>query len=466
MKKLLLLCVSVFAFGALMRAQNPTGPINDTLRYFEYKYIYKQPLTTSLTVHPFYKGRSATLTNTLITHVGSIFRNTDTNLIVYGLETRLYRPQKVFSVTSAGVPFRLYLCNVVNNLPVFPPIDSVSGGINSTPGDMIVAPDYKASRIGAYFGAKFGNAVPTPRRVKGDFAVLGRCTSTQAGDTVVFLHTGGYTPTASITPPSKKFGEGLGVVRKGGVFSSTRNFNDPAFGVGTDYEFCFSPMVTFSLQVSQKESTTLQGACQWQPFTNTNTSSPEFTNRQFNFNQFFRQLRNFDPQAPIVTAFIADSVFAWDVGDGQPPFYLKVNLDSIELYYGAGICNQFFNGTQTGKYKQAAYNINAATITSVLNFTGSCVWCNGDTALSGIREMGPLAKAKIYPNPTFDKAMITGLEGSNTINIYNMMGQLISSETIKEETLLLDFSKQPQGTYLIRMTNSANNKRLFKVLRQ
>ena len=80
--------------------------------------------------------------------------------------------------------------------------------------------------------------------------------------------------------------------------------------------------------------------------------------------------------------------------------------------------------------------------------------------------MGPLAQVKIYPNPTSDKTIISGLAGSNTICVYNMMGQLLSSETIKEENVMLDFAKQPQGTYLIKINNDANNRRLVKIIRQ
>ncbi|MES2680536.1 MAG: hypothetical protein V4635_11650, partial [Bacteroidota bacterium] len=67
-------------------------------------------------------------TNTLVTHVGSIFKNTDPNLLVTGLESRVLRPNHTFSGNS-GVPFRLYLCDVVGGVPQFPPRDSISGKV-------------------------------------------------------------------------------------------------------------------------------------------------------------------------------------------------------------------------------------------------------------------------------------------------------------------------------------------------
>jgi len=73
---------------------------------------------------------------------------------------------------------------------------------------------------------------------------------------------------------------------------------------------------------------------------------------------------------------------------------------------------------------------------------------------------------KIYPNPTVDKTMISGLEGPNTISIYNMMGQLVATEVTTEEVFVVDLLKQPKGNYLIRINNSQNNTRLVKIIRE
>ncbi len=225
-------------------------------------------------------------------------------------------------------------------------------------------------------------------------------------------------------------------------------------------------MVQFSLQVSQIESPTQEGACEWEAFTNTNTSSPELTNKQFNFNEFYRQLKPFHPTSTM-TGFAVDSVLAWDMGDGQTNlYYLPANKDTVVLCYCSGISNMFFTGTMCGKYKQSAYNTDPSypSVAPCIQFTASTVWCN-DSAGSGIHEMGRLSKLKIYPNPTVDKTIISGLEGQNTINIYNMMGQLVSTEVSREETVVVDLLKQPKGNYLIRISNSENNVRLVKIIR-
>ena len=78
MKKLFFLPFVVFAWSVAAKAQakllfygtDTIGPINDTLRYFEYKQLYKLPPTTSLTVHPYYKFKAPVISNNAVTHVG------------------------------------------------------------------------------------------------------------------------------------------------------------------------------------------------------------------------------------------------------------------------------------------------------------------------------------------------------------------------------------------------------------
>jgi hypothetical protein len=463
MKKLLLLLTAVFAFNTAVKSQIT---VNDTLRYFLYKQRYKLPAASS-TVHPFFKSTPAVVSNTTITHMGSIFKNTDTLLKVYGLEARVIVPNTVFSgPQNGGVPFRLYLCNLnAAGLPILPAIDSVYTGLLAPASASVPGGGPLWSTVGQFAGGTF---TAGPRTVRGNFAVLARCVSKQDGDSVFIFRTAGHTATSTTAPSAAhKFGEGLGVVRNGGTFFSTRNYNNPRFGVGTDYEFCVAPMVQFTMQVSQIESAIQEGACQWEVFSNTNTSSPELTNRQFNYNEFARQLRPFDAGSAMST-FVSDSVLAWDMGDGQAPFYLPPNRDTIQLLYGSGVFNVFRYGDLRGKYKQSAYNVNpnVQSLMQMITFSASTVWCD-DSVGSGVHEMGPLAKAKIYPIPTVDKTIITGLDGgSNSISIYNMLGQLLATEVTRQDTYVVDLLKQPVGNYLLRITNDKNNARLVKIIKE
>jgi hypothetical protein len=451
MKKLFLLCVTFLWISAT--AQNNI-PVNDTLRYFFYKQLYKLAPTTSTTAHPYFKSVAPVTGASPVTHVGSVFKNKDAALKVYGLEARVLSPPVVVSGPGlGGVKFRLYLCNVVNGLPVLPAIDSVLASVSAT----------QPIQYGVNAGGTF---TAGPRTVSGDFAVLGRCVSQLNGDTVNFLRTAGHTATSTTAPAAAyKYGEGLGVVRNAGVFYKTTAYNLPAFGPGTDYEFCVAPMVSFTLQVGQIESPTMNGACFKEVFTNTNTSSPEIINRQFNFNEFYRELKPFHPLASITVGFIPDSVLTWDMGNGSPLQYLMPGVDTVGLSYDGGACNNFFTGSLKGKYRQTVYHVNATTILATLAYSGSCVYCSENDTV-GIMRNQPFGKLNIYPNPTTGKTIIAGMQGDNTIAVYNMMGDLISKVTINENSTVIDLASQPQGSYLIRVSDSGGKSKRVKVIRE
>jgi hypothetical protein len=407
------------------------------------------PLTFFTTAHPYFKSVAPVSGASSITHIGSVFKNADTALKVYGLEAKVLSPTNVTSGSGLGVKFRLYLCNVVNGLPVLPALDSISTAV------IAIQP----MQFGVTAGGTFTNG---PKKIIGDFAVLGRCVSSLSGDTVKFLRTAGYTATSTSAPaPAYRFGEGLGVLRDAGIFYKTTNYNNAAFGPGTDYEFCMAPMVSFSLQTSKIKDYYEEGACVYEVFTNTNTSSPELTNKQFNFNQFYRELRPFNPQAPILAGFVPDSVLTWDLGDGFAPFFLKLGIDTINLFYSAG--NSFFFGTVVGKYKQSAYHVNAPTKLATYSFTNSVVWCDEP---NGLVYMGLWSNVKISPNPTADQTGISGLTGENTIVLYNLFGQVLSKKTTKENSVLIDLSKLSSGVYLVKINGTRLNSKTVRIIRQ
>lgn len=453
MKTFLLSGFLILGLHLFLTSQNEQRPannnflVNDTLRYFLNKQRFKLPVSATT---PIYKLLSTTHENPAVIYVGSVFKNKDTCLRVTGLETYI-RQYYINSDLPPPIPLRLYLCNVVNGSPVFPPIDSVQ------------KPVFKTVNAVQYSGATFTSSIP--RIVKGDFAVLARNFSPYFYDSLNILRTAGHTATSTTAPSQAyKFGEGLSVLVRNGVCYKTTDLIDPQFGPGTDYEICVAPMVSFSLQVSQRKSPQQEGACAWALFTNTNTSSPELTNRQFNFNEFYRRLKPFDPTTGMPSVW-PDSVLWWNMGDGQQPYYLPPDKDTIQLAYASGVSNTLFAGSITGRYKQSVYQLYAPTIVATTAFTANTVWCN-DSLGSGTDEAGSFAGLKIYPNPTTEKITINGLSGPNTVMMFNMLGQLLYSERTTRETLVVDLLKQPQGCYQIKINNSQNNTRFVKIVRQ
>lgn len=447
MKKLLLFCTVFFAFSSAVKAQ----VINDTLVYFLNKQLYNVSTTagTSSTIHPIYRLNASVITNTTITHVGSLFKNKQP-VEVSALVGRCLRPQLSVSQPPAGVSLKLFLCNVVNGLPVWPAVDSVTSSVlNNT-----------AKSVGQLVG---GNLNAT-RTMTADFAVIIRCNSGQDGDSVHVFRTAGHTATSTTAPSvDHKFGEGLGLVRNNGIWYKTTNYNHPSFGVGTDYEFCLAPVVQYTLNVSQIESPTQTGACCWEVFTNTNTSSPAWSNQQFNFNEFWRLWKPFGNNMP--GSFQPDSVFAWNVGDGSPTYYSPHGWDTVHLSFVSGNCNQFYTGNFTAWHKKQ-HSLSMPSYTAAFTFSSSTVYCGNDTAGTGIAQMGSLANLRVYPNPTSDRTVISGLKGHNTIYIYDMVGQLVSTQMTDKEIYTVDLQKQPRGNYMIRISNDANRTRVVKLLKE
>lgn len=449
MKKLLLFCTVFFVFASASKAQ----VINDTLSYFTNKQLYRissaVPPTATSTIHPIYRLNASVITNTTITHVGSVYKSKQP-VDVSALVGRCLRPALSVSQPPGGVPLRLYLCNVVNGLPVFPPVDSVThsvlNNVNKTTGQLV------------------GGNLNSVRTMSADFAVLIRCISGQDGDSVHVLRTAGHTATSTTAPnPANRFGEGLGVVRNAGVWYKTTNYAHPAFGAGTDYEFCLSPVVQYTLEVGQIESPTQSGACCWEVFTNTNTSSPAWSNQQFNFNEFWRVWKPFGNNMP--GSFIPDSVFAWNLGDGSPTYYSPHGWDTVHLSFVSGNCNQFYTGNFTALHKKQ-HSLTVPSYSAGYTYTSSTVYCGNDTAGTSLRDMGSLANLKVYPNPTADRTTISGLKGHTSIYVYDMLGQLVSTQMTDKEIYTVDLQKQPRGNYMIRISNDANRTRVVKLLKE
>ena len=441
MKKLFLLFPA-----ALLLSFDATAQITDTLRYFTNKQLYIAP---SYTIHPTYTLQAALVTNstvTSVTHAGSIFRNA-TTLTVTGLEARVLKDP--LNPSLNGVATRLYLCSLVNGLPVLPGLDSVTTNATAS----------AASQYGQTVGGTFTAAVV----VTGDFAVLARNISGVSGDVLKLFRTAGHTGTSTAAPsPVYKFGEGLGVFRMGNQFFKTSNFAHVDFGPGTDYEFCVAPIVQFSLEVNQIESSIQSGACCWDVFTNTNTSTPALSNRQFNFNEFFRYWQPFNTTT-LPSSVVPDPVLTWDLGDGSI-YYLPVASNTVQLSFVSGNCNQFYTGSLVGRYRKMA-SLSSPTYSAGITFTSSTVYCGNDTLGSGIHEMNIMAGISVFPNPASDQLSVSGLKGHNSIAVYNMFGQLVLTQQTEKESAVLELQNVPAGTYLLRITDAAGSTRTIKALR-
>lgn len=123
-----------------------------------------------------------------------------------------------------------------------------------------------------------------------------------------------------------------------------------------------------------------------------------------------------------------DSIF-WDLGDGA-----TATTNTVVHTYARGAYNVCLT----------AYNaFGADTTCKTVDLT--------DVGVAGISEN----IIKIYPNPATNKVMveINGLKGKYKIALYNSTGKLVLQDATEQETLQLNVSGLPAGTYCIRINN-------------
>ncbi|MES2680540.1 MAG: T9SS type A sorting domain-containing protein [Bacteroidota bacterium] len=110
----------------------------------------------------------------------------------------------------------------------------------------------------------------------------------------------------------------------------------------------------------------------------------------------------------------------------------------------------------TGTDGPSGCKTNAATISQTVST------CTGINA-----RATELSEIRIFPNPAVNgKSNITGLNGENTIMIYNVLGQVVANMKTADEKAIIDLSGQPSGTYLVKILDSGNGTRVVKIVNE
>ena len=391
-------------------AKSSAITLGDTLWYFFNKTFYKNPGGSYYTFN-------LVKTYTVITHVASRFQNVG-NLAVNGLEAIISRGV----TTSTAATARLILCNVVSGQPVLPGLDSVSIVITAT------------NTSGYTYGANFGST----KFVSGDYAVVMRNASVSNTDTLKIWMTNGLTTT---------FGEGMGHMRIVGSFTNTTGvFTSP---VGNDFEMLVAPRVGFtgSAGAGVPSASVL---CTTIPYTFNNTSSYHIGHRQYNLNEFYRRWR---PFTNTITAIPADSVFTWTFGDATGNFYTTTGMPSINhTYSSAGT----FNGSLIARYQKQADS--GVKLADAANFAKTVAICGGVQSVSGLEAIN------VYPNPSTGLVNISNLPYESTIDVVNMLGQLVHSSKANQGNYTADLSTLPNGSYFVKISVPNEKTKIVKLI--
>jgi hypothetical protein len=404
-----------------------SATVVDTLWYFYNKHFYRNPASTGF----FTLKNAASYTSTSVVEAGgAVFKNTGT-VLVSGAEAVVSRQA---SSPSASVNVGLFLYNVSGGIPTGAPVASLTTVITGTGGSFI------------------GGNFTLPVTVSGDFAILMKNVSTVVGDTIRLFINNALTAASTSTNNAAKYGEGLGVVQfsMGTSYAPTTG----VFGTNTDYEFLVAPRVAYSVTANAAAPT---GSCTNTPYTFTNTSSAWFGNPQFNLNQFavvWPPFANSTASANI----LPDPVFNWNFGDGTINTVTNGTVMTVgHTFTTAGA----FTGTLTAKLQKMS-DYNNSKITDAATWSKTYSVCG-----VGIQTNSANENLNVYPNPAVNgKTNITGLDGANTITVYNLLGQAVFTTTTEKEVVTIDLGSQPQGNYFVRITNTSNQSKTVKIINQ
>jgi hypothetical protein len=471
MKKLLLIASLIVMGSASASAQATPTVVTDTVHYFFNKFYFKTG--TKMENFQFYKSPAATATS--ISHVGSKFENNEP-IEIKGLEAFVTRHA---SSTKLTIPVHLYLCTLENNLPKLPPIDSVMLSISGP-----------QTFVGAV-GKDFPNG--RTHVLTGDFAVLARNMSLSSGDTLRIMRTAGKTFTFDFVGYDEKNSDGFGYLRYQGQFYSATNYttgggskwpyDKNGFGLGTDYEFCIAPRVQYTLTADHAVDPIATNLNVYQPMTVTNLSSKRFLHRQYNLVEFARKWNYFPPFHPNTlvintvngpeNVFPADSSIGWYFAPEDnlqdrphPRFFLPYNTttNQMSFYTDSSRTDVFGNDSltcfTTNEFRTRFKAMAIYGRGTYLMYNDTFIICTKFNGTVGNKDLSGFNTVRVFPNPTNGRSVISGLNAGTEVRLYNMTGQLISSQKAISDRAEVDLSAQPQGAYFLKLSDGERQRTL------
>jgi hypothetical protein len=424
---------AVTEIGAPQAGKTAFVAVQDTLFYFYNKNIYRYSNNFFTVLSP------STGSVQVNTEFGTSYLNpSNSSIIISG--ARILASRKATS-TNTSIPVTVTLYTASPTGVPGASVASASCVITSTNLAMSTVANFTTPVLatGAYF--------------------IGYRANPMGADTLQVWLTAAHTSTSTV-PVNQRFGESLGFIRNNGNLISTTNYYNTGTP-GSDLEPMTIPLVGFTYTtdatISAPNATATPGAyCANTGISFTNTTDGIVNNRQYNFNQF---MINWPYTSTITPAPQGDPVHNWSFNGGTPTptgSYTTANVTHTYATSGSGAAANLNVRYQKGSGSKVKMAESKTWTLQVAN-----------CGIVGVEENTMNNNLSVYPNPVVNgKANISGLEGANTIVVYNVMGQIVSTLTVATEVVSVDLSNQPAGTYVIRVTDSSNKSKLVKVINQ
>ena len=122
-------------------------------------------------------------------------------------------------------------------------------------------------------------------------------------------------------------------------------------------------------------------------------------------------------------------------------------LAGSEQQYAISLIGQIsFNNKIMYLYDKSGNEL-GHTPTSEINMIVFQEVTNPVTALDNTPQAGVL----VFPNPTQDQLIIRGLQGNQTIRVYDLNGRLVSAMSTDGDNTVVTVSDLQRGTYLLQI---------------
>jgi hypothetical protein len=421
----------------LIAAKTSSASLYDTLDYFFNKHYFRNTASLSLSFPTF----QSPYTNTavILNEFGSSFLNPGNGTVtVYGAYIEASRQS---NSTSSVIPCRVYIYSASPSGVPASRLDSGLAQVTTTLGSQVMA--------------NFTNPVV----VTGAYFISFKPMPLVNTDTLRAFMTSARTATAPVAQ-NLKFGEGLGYVKINGTWGVTNQVITPLAN-GYDYEPVVTPIVSFNYaaggtQMAPNGTGTNTGQyCANSPitFTNTTTQTSFVENRQYNWNKFMAVWGG--AMSNTVTPPAADSIYNWFFSGPATPTAAYTSKNASHTY------SSYANANTNLIVK---YQKNTGTkVQDIKSFPTYTIANCG--IINGLSQNVANADLSVYPNPVINgKTNVSGLQGVNTIEVFNLLGQKVSSQTTDKEIYTVDLSSQVPGTYMLKITDAYNNSKVLKVL--
>ena len=214
--------------------------------------------------------------------------------------------------------------------------------------------------------------------------------------------------------------------------------------------------------------------CARSVYTFTNTSSCHYMHRMFNLNAFYVKWNLYSGfiNQPLAGGFSADSAITWKfeyLDNSNPPqdprIFLPYATPTGTIWSATDLPGCFTANEFRARLRPMTVLGRLPQIIANGEFSLCTKYCNDD--MVGINSYTYYDNLNIYPNPAVNgKTSISGLKGKNTIMVYDVLGQLILVKTSEENKEVIDLTKQPKGTYILRVVNTDKRSKVVKIFNQ